>query len=131
MNRAFNSALRCVHTMPHGKNATKCQVVNAENMYMSSQHSFGTVSACRSMKIRSKKCRLENRGVVFFPNRKLPQYKYVQRLSQWMWSLLFYRPMAWPIAILAKHTSSVGQDMSNKCSITSVCEIQAKIWTIW
>ncbi len=57
--------------------------------------------------------------------------KRIQRLSQWMWSLSFYGPVAWPIAILSRNTSSVVQDTPNKHSITSVHEIQALIWTIW
>ncbi len=50
-----------------------------------------------------------------------------QRLSQWMLSLSFYGPVARPVAILAKHTASIGQDVSNKYSITPVREIQAEI----
>ncbi len=44
-----------------------------------------------------------------------------------MWSLSFYGPVAWPIAILSKHTSSIVQDTFNECSITPVCEIWAEI----
>ncbi len=70
---------------------------------------------------RSPMCHWEYSFIGFF----------YRKLSQWMWLLSFYRLVVWPIPILVKHTSAGGHDASNEYSITSVCEIQVEIWTIW
>ncbi len=47
-----------------------------------------------------------------------------------MWSVSLIGPVARPITILSKHASSIAQDTSNKCLITSVCKIQDERGTI-